>query len=340
MIYAKVLFALFIIIVVVAPVWVMFRIVHSKKRKLGLDVRSKPKTPDETEENDKTEEKGEGKHWYSFLTTQQWVDIENLLLFIGNLIFAAACYLLLPGFLRQHWLYSWSHSALLVVVSVILLIIGVFYYFYDPKGPSSRKKSYILLNTVSVIFYLLISWHDVTFFDPAGKALAKVNKGVVSEVLFTDASRSPITGRELRDITSDDVPQAQRFVTTGADIVRWIPLVGKHVSPPPPPPLLTEIGYTLLPVAGVVWGGKISINSVPSDLPLWWADKGSRKLGDRVHAGIGGRPIGGYPLFVWVRNEDVSKLSSTRSTQLGIQINPNGVIIASNGLKEVMYSTY
>lgn len=226
-----------IVLLVPAVVFLAFAILRNQKNKQGIWVRERKPEP-ESGTRTVTEEKVEEKKWYAFLTTQQWVDIENLLLFIGNLIFAVACYLLLPGFLRQHWLYSWSHSALLVVVSAFILsIIGVFYYFYDPKGPSSRKKSYILLNTVGVIFCLLISWHDVTFFDPAGKALAKVNKdGVVSEVLFTDASRSPITGRELRDITSDDVPQAQRFVTTGADIVRWIPLVGKHVSPPPPPP--------------------------------------------------------------------------------------------------------
>lgn len=133
----------------------------------------------------------------------------------------------------------------------------------------------------------------------------------------------------------------ESVATPFSELMRKVPLVGGiFFPPPPPPPLLTEIGYTLLPVAGIEWGNrKISINSVPSDLPLWYADRGTRQLGDRVHSGIGGRPIGGYPLFVWVLNEDALKLSPTRPKQLGIQID-NGVITAPKGLKEVMYSTY
>lgn len=127
------------------------------------------------------------------------------------------------------------------------------------------------------------------------------------------------------------------FIIGVAFLIAW-----NYFEPPPPLlPLLTETGHTLLPVAGVEWGDrKISINSVPSDLPLYYAEKGKRQLGDRVCAGIGGKPIGGYPLFVWVRNEDVNKLSPSCRRQLGIQIDPYGAITAPKGLKEVNYNTY
>lgn len=173
---------------------------------------------------------------------------ENALLFAGNAGFLAAYYFWLPGKLQASFFPAWHLSIILLVESAfILAVIGVIYYLYSPEKPSQRVKGYVIINTVGVVFCLLISWQNIAFFDPAGQPLASVveKNGVVSEVFFVDANttHSSVTGATLRPICPADVPQARRLVTTGSDIVRWIPGIRSLIPPPPPlppPPLFSD----------------------------------------------------------------------------------------------------
>lgn len=173
---------------------------------------------------------------------QKW---ENPFLFLLNGVFLVFYYFLLPGILQKFFFPTWHISMILFIESAfILAVIGVIYYLYSPEKPTQRKKAYTLLNTVGVIFSLFVSWRGPAFFSHNGEPLAWVNDGpTVLEVFFVNFENSPVTGKKLRSITQADVPQAQRLVVTGSDVVRWIPIIGKYMPsppPPPPPPLLNN----------------------------------------------------------------------------------------------------
>ena len=113
-------------------------------------------------------------------------------------------------------------------------------------------------------------------------------------------------------------------------------------KPKPPKVSLYEKGYIQIPIAGADFEKskkKISIATVPK-IKLWWTSRGIYQLGDRVHAGIGGSPTGGYPFMFWVKKEDLINLSEKERTHLGITIDQEGNVSAPKGLLGVKYTLY
>ncbi|MFH1564853.1 MAG: hypothetical protein ABIC82_03315 [bacterium] len=219
---------------------------------------------------------------------QKW---ENPFLFLLNATFLAFYYFKLPKILQSEIFLSSPLSIILVIESVfVLAVIGVIYFLYSSESPSQRKKAYTILNTVGVIFCLLISWQNVTFFDSAKNPKAAVAKknGVVSEVFFSDPnlSFSPATGAKLHPIQPADVEQARRLVVTGSDLVRWIPWVNEYFSPPRRQPFEEQYGCEQLTVYGQKFNpGKdyvviTSINSKVVGAVARWGDGKVVKVGN------------------------------------------------------------
>lgn len=305
-----------IVLLVPAVVFSAFAILRNQKNKQRIRVgERKPESGTETAAGEEKVE--EGKKWYAFLTTQQWVDMENALLFLGNVVFLAAYYFLLPGIIQEFFLPSWHISAVRILMAACVLpAIGVIYYLYSSEKPTQRVKAYTILNTVGVILCILFSLQSPTFFTTSGVPLAKVNKdGVVSEVFFTDANFSPVSKAALRDIQPDDVEQAKKLMVTGSDVVRLldrVPIIGWLIpdQPSPPRPTLEERGYQQVTIAGSPSSGSVCIISVRFPGVFFWGD-GRYDLGQEVSVGDSSKKLDSR-LKLWVHKDNLAKIGGVR----------------------------